>query len=164
MRPRLFTVDLPGPGRLSTMARPRGADWLEDEMSALRSAGVDVLVCALTHSELDELGLALEAGAAAAAGLRFVAVPVPDRTVPDLAAVLPTLRNLAESLREGAHVVTHCRFGIGRASLLAAALLVLNGVDHDTAWNRLEQARGLAVPDTPEQRDWTVKLREHARP
>jgi protein-tyrosine phosphatase len=96
--------------------------------------------------------------------LRFVAVPVPDRTVPDLATVLPTLRNLAESLREGAHVVTHCRFGIGRASLLAAALLVLNGVDHDTAWNRLEQARGLAVPDTPEQRDRTVKLREHARP
>ncbi|GGT55703.1 hypothetical protein GCM10010271_69510 [Streptomyces kurssanovii] len=145
------------------MARPRGADWLEDEMGALRSAGVDVLVCGLTQAELDELGLALEARAAADAGLRFVAVPVPDRTVPDLATVLPTLRKLAESLREGAHVVTHCRFGIGRASLLAAALLVLNGVDHGLAWERLEQARGLAVPDTPEQRDWTVDLRQYAR-
>jgi protein-tyrosine phosphatase len=144
------------------MARPRGGDWLEDEMSALRAAGADVLVCGLTPAELDELGLAREAGAAADAGLRFVAVPVPDRTVPDLATVLPTLRALAESLREGAHVVTHCRFGTGRASLLAAALLVLNGLDHDLAWNRLEQARGLAVPDTPEQRDWTVKLLEYA--
>jgi protein-tyrosine phosphatase len=95
--------------------------------------------------------------------LRFVAVPVPDRAVPDLATVLPTLRNLAGSLREGAHVVTHCRFGIGRASLLAAALLVLNGFDHDAVWNGLERARGLAVPDTPEQREWTMQLRAYAR-
>ncbi|MFF3286479.1 hypothetical protein [Streptomyces sp. NPDC003023] len=48
MRPALFTVDLPGPGRLSTMARPRGNDWLEDEMIALNDYGTDVLVSALT--------------------------------------------------------------------------------------------------------------------
>ncbi|MEU4497547.1 tyrosine protein phosphatase [Streptomyces sp. NPDC023998] len=162
MRPPLFTVDLPGPGRLSTMAKPRGTDWLEDEMNALSSAGVDVLVCALTQPELNELGLAVEAQAATAAGLQFVALPIPDRTVPELATVLPTLHSLAELLREGAHVVTHCRFGIGRASLLAASLLILNGVDPDTAWNHLEQARGLCVPDTPEQREWTVELHKAA--
>jgi predicted protein tyrosine phosphatase len=158
MRPPLFTVDLPGLGPLSTMAKPRGHDWLEDEMHALRRAGVDVLVCALTPPESEELGLAGEVQAAAAAGLRFVAVPIPDRTVPDAAAVLPVLRDLAGRSRAGAHVVTHCRFGIGRASLLAAAVLVLNGVDPETAWRRLEEARGLAVPDTPEQRRWAVGL------
>jgi protein-tyrosine phosphatase len=158
MRPSLFTVDLPGPGRLSTMARPRGLDWLEDEMKALSMAGVDVLVCALTEPEREDLGLAGEAEAAAAAGLRFVGVPIPDRAVPDAAAVLPVLRDLAGRLRAGAHVVTHCRFGIGRASLLAAALLVLNGVAPDVAWERLEVARGLAVPDTAEQREWAVRL------
>ncbi|MEU2790284.1 tyrosine protein phosphatase [Streptomyces sp. NPDC007100] len=162
MRPSLFTVDLPGPGRLSIMAKPRGMDWLEDEMAALGIAGVDVLVCALTRPELDELGLAAEDEAAVAAGLQFVAVPIPDRMVPDLATVLPTLRDLAERLREGAHVVTHCRFGIGRASLLAAALLILNGVDPETAWSRLEQARGVPVPDTTEQREWTLELLKHA--
>ncbi len=160
MRPTLFTVNLPGPGRLSTMARPRGNDWLEDGMTGLRAHGVDVLVCALTDPELDELGLADEPRAAVAAGLRFVAIPIPDRTVPDLTTILPTLRRLAEQLHEGAHIVTHCRAGIGRSSLLAAALLILNGVDPDTAWARLEQARGLAVPDTAEQRDWTMKLPE----
>ncbi|MFE3248372.1 tyrosine protein phosphatase [Streptomyces sp. NPDC059209] len=158
MRPTLFTVDVPGPGRLSTMAKPRGGDWLADEMYGLSAAGVDTLVCALTRPELDELGLGEEDRAAATAGLRFVAIPIPDRAVPDLAVVLPTLRGLAERLRGGAHVVTHCRFGIGRASLLAAALLILNGVDPDTAWSRLEQARGLPVPDTAEQRAWTVEL------
>lgn len=147
MRPALFTIDLPGPGRLSTMARPRGNDWLEDEMAALNDAGVAILVCALTGPELDELGLADEPWQAAAAGLQFVAIPIPDRTAPDLTTILPTLRGLARQLHEGAHVVTHCRAGIGRSSLLAAAILILNGVDPDTAWNRIERARGLAVPD-----------------
>lgn len=127
-------------------------------MTALRNHGVDILVCALTGPELGELGLTDEPRAAVAAGLRFVALPVPDRAVPDRTAVLPSLRELAGQLSDGAHVVTHCRAGIGRASLLAAALLVLGGTDQDTAWTRVERARGLAVPDTAEQRAWTVGL------
>jgi hypothetical protein len=47
--PTLHTIDLPGPGRLSTMAKPRGGDRLEDEMTALRNHGVDILACALTR-------------------------------------------------------------------------------------------------------------------
>ncbi|WP_331746183.1 tyrosine protein phosphatase (plasmid) [Streptomyces sp. NBC_00846] len=158
MRPTLFTIDFPGPGRLSTMARPRCNDWLEDEMTALKNCGVDILVCALTGPELDELGLADEPRTAAAAGLQFVAIPIPDLTVPDLTTILPTLHRLAKQLHEGAHVVTHCRAGIGRSSLLASALLILNGVDPETSWHQIERARGLAVPDTAEQREWTMKL------
>ncbi|WP_431682847.1 protein-tyrosine phosphatase family protein [Kitasatospora sp. KL5] len=154
MRASLFTVDLPGPGRLSTMARPRGHDWLADEMAALAAAGADVLVSALTEDEVDELGLAAEPRLAAAAGLEFVPLPIPDRTVPTPSAVLPALHRLAARLREGAHVVVHCRAGIGRSSLLAAALLVLDGTAPDTAWERIERARGLTVPDTPAQRAW----------
>ncbi|MFJ9448299.1 hypothetical protein ACIRRH_41785 [Kitasatospora sp. NPDC101235] len=75
---------------------------------------------------------------------------------------MPTLHELAERLQGGAHVVTHCRAGIGRSSLLAAALLVLNGVDPDTAWKHIERARGLAVPDTAEQREWTTELLDQA--
>jgi protein-tyrosine phosphatase len=161
MRPTLYTLDQPGPGRLSTMAKPRGGDWLHDEMTALRAEGVDVLVCALTPPELDETGLETEAQEALNAGLYFVAIPIPDRHVPDLATVLPTLRQLAEQLYGGAHIVTHCRFGIGRASLLAAALLILNGNDPDAVWNQLEQVRGLTVPDTTEQREWTNMLVKH---
>jgi hypothetical protein len=43
--------------------------------------------------------------------------------------------------------------GIGRSSLLAAAVLVEDGVDPDEAWD-LISARGYAVPDTEEQRIW----------
>ncbi|MFE3001425.1 hypothetical protein ACFXG4_41380 [Nocardia sp. NPDC059246] len=90
--------------------------------------------------------------------MQFVSIPITDRGVPDQASVLPTLQHLAAELDNGAHVLTHRRFGIGRASLLVATLLVINGTDPDTACNRLEQARGLTVPDTPEQREWTNNL------
>lgn len=52
-------------------------------MRALRDAGTDVLVSMLTGSETRELELALEADAAPAAGLRFVALPTPDRGLPE---------------------------------------------------------------------------------
>ncbi|WP_238008399.1 tyrosine protein phosphatase [Dactylosporangium sp. AC04546] len=163
MRPTLFTVDMTGPGRLSTMAKPRAGDWLTDELTALRAAGVDVLVCALTQAELHEVGLADEPHAVRAAGLEYVSIPIPDREVPDPAAVLPVLRRLAGRVREGAHVVTHCRIGIGRASLLAAGILTLCGVPPEEAWARIERARGLAVPDTAAQRAWPTELVEALR-
>ena len=131
-------------------------------MATLKGSGVDVLVSALTGPELDELGLADEPRAAVAAGLRFVAVPIPDRSVPDFVSVLPVLRELAARLHEGAQIVTHCRAGIGRSSLLAASLLILNGTDPDTAWGRIERARGLTVPDTAEQREWVMELPAYA--
>ena len=158
MRPTLYTVDLGGPGTLSTMARPRGGDWLAEEMSGLRDAGVDTLVCALTQAERDELDLTDEEQAAHDAGVKFVSLPIPDRGLPVLEVALPVLRALAGELRQGAHIVTHCRFGIGRASLLAASLLVLDGAEPADAWARLEKARGLPVPDTSDQRQWPGKL------
>ena len=72
--------------------------------------------------------------------------------------MLPVLRTLTRRLGAGEHVVTHCRFGIGRASLLAAALLVLDGTDPEQAWGRVARARGLPVPDTDQQRRWVIGL------
>lgn len=164
MRPTLFTIEQPGPGRLSTMAKPRGGDWLAYEMTALRAAGVDILVCALTTAELNEVDLTDEPQAAKDAGLQFVSIPIIDRDVPDPAATLPDMRRLARRLRTGDHIVTHCRFGIGRASLLAAGILVLNGIAPDQAWQQIERARGHTVPDTPKQREWPHKLLNHPVP
>lgn len=157
MRPTLYTVRS-GAGFVSTMAKPRAGDWLTDEMAALRDADVGVLVSALTAGEAAEVALTGEPQAARDAGLRFVSIPIPDRGVPDPAAVLPDLHRLATEVRAGAHVVVHCRFGIGRSSLLAAAVLVLNGLPAEEAWDALQGARGLPVPDTAEQRAWPAQL------
>lgn len=158
MRPRLYTVPRAGAGRLSIMARPRGGDWLADELHGLRHIGVKVLVCALTDPEQVELGLAEEATACATAGMAFVAIPIPDRGVPDEETLQPVLDHLHAALTTGQHIVIHCRAGIGRASLLAGALLVSEGLDAEQAWQRLATARGLPVPDTNQQRQWLQRF------
>lgn len=164
MRPTLYTIAHPGPGQLSTMAKPRGGDWLPDEMAALAAHGVDTLVCALTQPELEDTSLTEEPDAARHAGLRFVALPIADRSTPDLDTVLPLLHGLAQELEDGAHIVTHCRFGIGRASLLAAAIMVLTGTTPETAWQSIADARGLPIPDTDAQRQWPDELLKHRHP
>ena len=40
------------------LPRPRGGDWLADEIRSLRACGVDVLVSLLTGEEVGELDLA----------------------------------------------------------------------------------------------------------
>ena len=104
------------------------------------------------------LDLAGEAQAATAAGLEFEHLPIEDRGVPTLSETMPVLRGLARQLHLDRHVVVHCRYGNGRASVLAAAVLVLTGENPDDAWLKIEQARQLVVPDTPEQRRWPSEL------
>jgi protein-tyrosine phosphatase len=152
-------VERAGPGRLAIVPRPRGNDWLDDELAALRAAGVAVLVSMLTEDEQRELELSDEPAAAVRAGLHFVAMPVEDRTVPlDVAAARAVFAALAGQLAAGRTVAVHCRQSIGRASLVAAAVLVAEGVAPDEAWARVARARGRPVPDTEAQRAWVAAL------
>src|SRR5947209_1298762 len=57
MRPMLWTTRTASVGAVSIAARPRPGGWLPDEMRALRDAGIDVLITALTDAETRELGL-----------------------------------------------------------------------------------------------------------
>ncbi|WP_406324718.1 tyrosine protein phosphatase [Streptomyces niveus] len=119
---------------------------MDDEKRGLRETGVDVLVCPHTRTGPVRQGTRGHGGRPA-----LYLRPRPGLGPVDTA-------QLSDGLADGAHVVAHCRAGIGRASLLAAALLILGGTDPDLAWHALEEARGLAVPDTPEQREWTLRL------
>ena len=154
MRPNLFRIPAPVPGVLSTMPRPRGGDWLDDELAALRGVDVRVLVSLLTTNEMRELELSGEANAAFRAGLRFYHHPIVDLGVPERAPVLALVDQLVSRLKAGDHVVVHCRAGIGRSSLVAGAVLVKLGITPDTAWTTISTARGVEVPETDEQRAW----------
>ncbi|HEX6871173.1 MAG TPA: tyrosine protein phosphatase [Micromonosporaceae bacterium] len=156
-RANLYLIDTPAPGRLATMARPRGGDRLAEEMAGLREAGVDVLVSALCTDECQLLDLVAEADAARAAGLDFVGFPFLDGTAPtaEMAEAVGRLADqLTEELRQGRFVVTHCRAGIGRSSILAGTVLVRLGLSPAEAWTRIRAARGLPVPDNLAQELW----------
>jgi protein-tyrosine phosphatase len=89
-----------------------------------------------------------------AAGMEFLNLPTPDRGTPAVCDFRTLLNALEAALRAGKHVVVHCRMGIGRSSVVAAGLLMAEGVPHATAWATVARARGLEVPDTAEQKSW----------
>jgi protein-tyrosine phosphatase len=155
MRAKLFSIQTSLPGRLSTMARPHSGDWLSDEITALHDAGVDILVSLLTPDEVDELDLSEEAACCHNQGIFYLSFPIPDLTTPPFSPQTFTfLEQLHTSLSQGKHLAIHCRMGIGRSSLIAASLLVLQGLSPDHAFDLITAARGHTVPDTPEQRAW----------
>jgi len=152
---RLYWIAGPWPGKLAIAARPRGADWLENEVREWKSAGVNTVLSLLTVDEERDLGVADEQQVARALGLRFVSLPIPDRQVPSSPSeVAPILDELDTELASGKNAVIHCRQGVGRSGMMAACLLVLRGMDPDSAVRELEKVRGTMVPETAEQRRW----------
>src|SRR5262245_16593284 len=102
MAVRLYRIDGPWKGHLAIIPRPRGGDWLEDEVSDLHNAGIDVVVSLLTPDEVAEFGLEAEEELLKARGIQFISFAIPDRGVPasvDAAASL--VRDLEKSLADG---------------------------------------------------------------
>lgn len=161
----LHWVPVAHAGRLAVSARPRGGDWLEDELRAWRTAGVDVVVSLLEEDEEADLELAGEGAIAEANGMAFVRFPVADRAVPESREAFAQLVvTLAEQIRAGKSVAIHCRQGIGRAATLTVALLVQFGTECKSAIAAVSAARGRAVPETPEQLAFLSAFAERAEP
>ena len=154
-----FWVETGNETRLAIVPRPRGGDWLEDEVSQMKRAGVDVLVSMLEADEVAELGLSQEAQLCEACGILFRSFPIPDRETPSSASSFAKfIEELRSDLHAGRSVAVHCRASIGRSSLLLASLLAVEGLAPGEAFRRLTVARGLEVPDTPDQIRWVERF------
>lgn len=151
----LFTIVDGLPGTLFTLARPQGGGWLDDEMTSLRAQGVDLLVSLLTPPESQWLDLEAEEFHCVVAGMRFASFPIPDMGVPaDRDTAENVARLWAAELLDGHGVAIHCRGGIGRSSMMAAATLVALGWWPDRAFEQISERRGLQVPETEAQYAW----------
>jgi protein-tyrosine phosphatase len=112
----------------------------------------------LTEEESKELGLENEREDCKAVAIKFVNLPIPDRSVPsDTDDFLRSIERLAGMVRDGRSIAVHCRASIGRSSVLAVSVLVRIGWDANEAFRAVESARGCSVPDTPEQRQWVIQ-------
>lgn len=143
------------PIRLALMPRPRGGDWLGDEIAGWRNAGVDSVVCLLEAHEVRDLELREEASLCESAGILFRSFPIADRGVPKSVQEFSSL--LSEVYAElvgGRSVAIHCRAGIGRTGLVAGCLLKMRGVESSKTFHLLSRSRGLAMPDTSAQEEW----------
>lgn len=143
--------------RLGTTARPRGGDWLEDEVRAWKSAGIHSIVSALTDEEMMELDLIDESRLCQAHQIELFRFPVVDRSVPSSNVDWIQFIERIKKHSNGRPLVAHCRMGIGRASMIAASIMISYGVPVEGAFHWIEHARGRPVPDTMEQRDWIAQ-------
>ena len=146
----------PAPG-LAIVARPQGAEWLEDEMLMLKRGGIDTLVSLLERREAEWLGLGNERAAAKKAGIEFLNFPITDTTVPlNVGGFRAFVADLASRLGRGERIGVHCRGSIGRATVTAACTLVHMGWKPEAALRAIEKTRGCPVPDTDEQFAWIM--------
>jgi protein-tyrosine phosphatase len=141
------------------MARPRSGEWLSDEIQAWRDTDVDVVVSLLTNDEREELALRDDASLCEQQGIAFLSYPIQDRDVPQQMNVAKSvIASLARYVTEGKHIAIHCRMGIGRSALIAAATLVAPGETTERAFAMIREVRGYEVPDTAEQREWVERF------
>jgi protein-tyrosine phosphatase len=159
MHTELHWVEAPSPVRLAISARPRGGDWLEDEMRGWQDAGVNVVVSLLTPSEAADLDLAAEQKVCRDYGLKFTNLPIEDRGIPGSEIdAIRVIESIASDLSRGKRVVIHCRQGIGRAGMIAASVLVEKGWKPAEAVARVSRDRRVPVPETPGQRAWIERF------
>ena len=147
------------PGKLFVSSRPRGGDWLSDETKTWRQSGIQTVLSLLTHEEESELGILDESVEAAKQGMKFISFPIPDRGIPGSStAAIEMLDEVHNELQRGNNVLVHCRQGIGRAGMIAASLLVLDGTEPGAAIDEVSKARGVPVPETADQEQWIYRL------
>lgn len=155
MHSDLYWIETGTQQRLAIMARPRAGDWLEDEVAHWQGSGVGIVVSLLERDEVGELGLSDEPALCAGRGIEFLSFPIPDRGTPDRMAMQAFAADLAT---RGKPIAIHCRAGVGRSSLVAAAVMIAGGADPAEALAAIRTARGTPIPDTDAQREWVMSL------
>jgi len=163
MAVKIFWIDtFANSARLGIMARPRGNEWLDDEIASLKKQNVNLVVSLLESTEIEELGLRHEESICKKYGIDFVNFPIADRNLPNKGNNTDSFINLMCSKIEDANsLVIHCRMGIGRSSIIAGSILLQNGhrANSKDVIERICSVRGLKVPDTEDQIKW-LKMRE----
>ena len=159
MIPDIYWISDLAPLRLAIMPRPRGGDWLQDEVAAWASLGIHTVVSLLQPFEAAELDIADCATLCQQRGIVHRSFPVIDRGVPDaVEAFLALITELTDTVKRGKAVAVHCRAGIGRSGLTTAAVLLRLGIPWPDVFPTISRARGLAVPDTPMQTQWLQQI------
>ena len=141
------------------MPRPRGNDWLEDEIRRFELNSVNAIVSLLESHEIAELGLKDEETLCQIYNMNFINYPIPDRGLPkDQLSARRLIDELRSRLDQGQRIVIHCRMGIGRSSMIAAAVLIKDKVKADEILDKISQTRELKVPDTEGQIEWLKRF------
>lgn len=138
------------PGRLAGTPRPGIVADMDDDLSALRSVGITVLI-SLTRKPFDA---ALLAGY----GIRAHWSAIRDMGAPTVRQAEQLCLVIDDFLAEGEAVAVHCRAGLGRTGTILSCYLIWEGLD---ALSALETARRIE-PKWVQSEEQVLFLQEFA--
>jgi protein-tyrosine phosphatase len=145
-------------GQIWLHSMPGRYDSLEDSWREIRRLGVSWIVCLAPLAEISKkspaYATAIEKGEVPCQ-IRHLAIP--DYGAPDDdSAFAQCVREAADALRQGKHILVHCGAGIGRTSMFAIATLVALGLSHDQA--RHEVSAVGSGPERPVQEEAIIRF------
>jgi protein-tyrosine phosphatase len=140
----VWTLPLPNGALILTPCPGTQQVPLDESLKQLKCAGVTALVTLLSDEELQQCGLANFTDAVKNAGFDWFQMPVPDDDVPG--QPFETVWQHSEPriqrhLASGSSVAVHCKGGSGRTGLIAARLMLAQGVSADEAIARIRELR-----------------------
>jgi protein-tyrosine phosphatase len=153
----IYKIEHIGRGSFALMARPGSGSSVAADIVDIAAQGYNRVASMLADDEAQMLGLAKEKQQVEQASMAFDQFAIVDMQLPQsLQAFAEFSRDLYQRASSGENVVVHCRAGIGRSGITAAAVLLHHGMLAEDAFAQISHKRGLAVPDTQEQYDWIV--------
>lgn len=137
-------------GRLSLSISPGKKDskWnrsLQMDLDAIKSNGIQVIVCLLEWSEMRMLGISDYPRQAQESGFLFYHMPIRDRGTPHQNEINVLVPILVQHLASGQNVLVHCRGGLGRAGTICACCLGHFGYEGRSAIETVRKMRPGAV-------------------
>ncbi len=162
-----MNVSGPWPGRLGLSwcpGRPDSAVQLAVDVWRMRELRIRSVLSLVDPAEMRMYGVTGLAEALAEAGIRHLSFPMPDGCPPDDPPQARALcRRVLGWLGEGDNVLVHCIGGWGRSGTIAAALLIHEGHDAESAIARVRQARSPMCVESAAQEAFLHRYAEDQR-
>jgi protein tyrosine phosphatase (PTP) superfamily phosphohydrolase (DUF442 family) len=105
--------------------------------ATLAARGITAVVNLRIEFDDEQAGIAPE---------RYLYLPTEDDHAPTVEQLREGCAFIAEEIANGGGVYVHCKSGIGRAAVMAAAYLVSTGLTVDQAWALIRRARPFIRP------------------
>jgi ADP-ribosyl-[dinitrogen reductase] hydrolase len=166
----------PGMGRVGLTFRPGKKQphaatgvWARDlglDLDAIAAWGAVAVVTLVEEHELKALKVQALGAEVVARHMDWLHLPIADVSVPGTAFETRWAEvgeGLRARLRDGFHVLVHCKGGLGRAGTIAARLLIELGILNEEAVTQVRAVRPGAI-ETPEQLAYVMGLQPVPEP